>query len=687
MATTYVDACDNDFTSSYAGTLTKNDDSNLTVNLRLESFDSSMAMVTDASYAVDSLVTAMDFSATAVIFVKTADIRSTFQFAVDSDHLTDVGSAAFDAGVRFYVFDKNDISLVDASLADIVEPPTWRWNVDASASDASYIIQPAHGMMDVSSATLSGHNSSHEVAFSQANIVEGSNNDGNLREDRLVKQDFVRHISKSVLGNADLAGLFNNVDELMLELENGGVSAWDSIRSNLKTAHDANPQTQFQINKQTNPTRELYRQLFKRNPDRFRTDVSNGIADANGNPQPLPFKDGDILEFKFVVDCSAISIPDPTVDPNGNHKKKVDTRTYRIKMCLVDGSGNTNQFNTTPPNYVYDYGVNVTDVSANNADGKVEALAKHQKYYILDKAGSGGSGGGGSGSGSGGGSGGSEIIPGDVGSWSDNTAYVKVNWDGYRAIWQIETENGTGLDNTNSAFKLINGTSTTTGMTSFWGSNMSDINQVEVVDLNDNSITTTIDISSAEIQYSSFKNGIKLVWGSSGQTTVHPQTINDKNPALSGNSFAFRFVNYSGSSSSGSLTSGTPSNGDGSELSKDGKSGDFLLSEGQITTHVWQSTGTHNLRLPISAQLFTDDQLTKKFKTYATLDSDEQTVELTNLTYAGTDNGVSAAPGRYYGCDISPASPPDLVSDSGSQIGFTAWAVGTDTFKLYYNLN
>ena len=100
-----------------------------------------------------------------------------------------------------------------------------------------------------------------------------------------------------------------------------------------------------------------------------------------------------------------------------------------------------------------------------------------------------------------------------------------------------------------------------------------------------------------------------------------------------------------------------------------------------------QTTGTHNLRLPTSAQLFTDDQLTKKFKIYATLDSDEQTVELTNLTYTGTDNnGVFAAPGRYYGCDISPASPPDLVSDSGSQKGFNVWSTA-DTFKLYYNLN
>lgn len=398
-----------DTVSKYVSTLTSADNSALAVNLRLESFDSSMAMVTDATYAVDSDVTAMDFSATAVIFVRTEDIRSTFQFAVDADHLTDVGSAAFDAGVRFYVFDKYDVSLVDASLSDLTQPPTWRWDVSASDADASYIIQPAHGMMDVSLSTLTGHVSSHEVAFSQADIVEGNNSDGNLREDRLVKQDFIRHISKSVLGSADLAGLFNNVDELMLEIENGGVVAWDSIRSNLAAARDANPQTQFQVNSQTNPTRSLYRQLFKRNPDRFDASGNDAATMMNKitttpNPQPLPFIHGDILEFKFVVDSAAVSVP----DPSGN-KKTVAERTYRVKMCLVDGSGNDDQHNTTPPNYVYDYGVNVTDISANNKDGKVEALDKHQKYYILDKAGttlstttptttpSGGSGGGGGG--------------------------------------------------------------------------------------------------------------------------------------------------------------------------------------------------------------------------------------------------------------------------------------------------
>lgn len=375
MSTTFVQD------STYSSVTTNADDSEKTVNLRLDCFDVSMTNTTDADYDLSAVVHTIDFSATGVIFVKTQDMRTTFQFAVDADHLTDVGNAEFDAGIRFYVFDSKDPSKNDLSFV-----PTWNWDVDASASDASYILQPAHAMMDVSNhAIKDGHKSDGKIPFTRPLKFNPRGDDNDIREDSLVKQDFVRHIAQTVLKGADLAGLFSNVDDLLLSIENGGVTAWDTIRGNLAAARDANPLTNDEPNLVKNPTRALYRQLIDRNPDRFEAsanDVDFKIKNTS-NPQPLPFVDGDILEFTFKINSDNVSVPD---ESNDISQVPISSRTYRIKLCMVDGSGNNDEYNVKPPEYVYDFGTSAYgDISNSNKEGsKVEALLKHQRYYEMD---------------------------------------------------------------------------------------------------------------------------------------------------------------------------------------------------------------------------------------------------------------------------------------------------------------
>ena len=374
---------------SYNSNTTNVDDSTKTLNLRLDAFDVSMNNITQVEYDLSAVVHTIDFSATAVIFVKTEDMRTTFQFAVDADHLTDVGiSGGFDAGIRYYVF---DASMSDASKNDLSFNPSWKWDVSAGSPDASYIIQPAHAMMDASGAKV-GHQSDTMIGFVQPLKFNPNGNDDNIREDTLVKQDFVRHIAQTALGGADLAGLFSNVDDLLLSIENGGVTAWDTIRANLAAARDENPLTNNETDLTKNPTRALYRQLVDRNPDRFDASGNDSGAYPNKiintpNPQPLPFIHGDILEFTFKVSSDAVNVPDVTNDAS---QVLIDTRTYRIKMCLVDGSGNDGEYNVKPPSYVYDFGTSAYgDISANSKEGsKVKALVQHQRYYEMDMSGS-----------------------------------------------------------------------------------------------------------------------------------------------------------------------------------------------------------------------------------------------------------------------------------------------------------
>jgi hypothetical protein len=379
---------------NYTSTTFNVDDSTKTLNLRLDAFDVSMNNIQQVEYDLSSVVHTIDFSATGVIFVKTEDMRTTFQFAVDADHLTDVGvSGESDAGIRYYVF---DASMSDASKNDLSFAPTWKWDVSAADTDASYIIQPAHAMMDASGDKV-GHQSDNMIAFSIPTKFNPAGDDGNIREDKLVKQDFVRHIAKTALGGADLTGLFSNVDDLLLSIENGGVTAWDTIRTNLAAARDENPLTNDETDLTKNPTRALYRQLVDRNPDRFDASGNDNGVYKNKiintpNPQPLPFIDGDILEFTFKVSSNAVNVPDVTNDVS---QVLVPTRTYRIKMCLVDGSGNNGEYNVKPPSYVYDLGTSAYGlVAPNNKEGsKVTALAQHRRYYEMDMSGSGSGGG------------------------------------------------------------------------------------------------------------------------------------------------------------------------------------------------------------------------------------------------------------------------------------------------------
>ena len=55
---------------------------------------------------------------------------------------------------------------------------------------------------------------------------------------------------------------------------------------------------------------------------------------------------------------------------------------------MVDGSGNNSEFNTVPPSYVYDEGTSSQGAitTSGNANAKVTAEAKHQRYYEINES-------------------------------------------------------------------------------------------------------------------------------------------------------------------------------------------------------------------------------------------------------------------------------------------------------------
>ena len=341
------------------------DNANESVNLRLVSFDSSMVHLIAPRYSPNVMMD-MNYDAAGVIFVRKDHIRNTFQFQLDSSYSEIDKIEIDDPNIKFFVFDgtyTNDH--VPAFNND------WNWETPVESCDISYVIQPAHAMMDVN---VNGDNITVNEEFSSENPMHysitdawvGKNtskcllSDMEIRQTSLLKFDFIRHIAKDTMGATELVDIFNNANEMIYSIELGGIKGWKHIQDILFSANDKNPQTQMDHNHKTNITRSLFRQLITRNPKRFEN--PDGVIEDYkirkqmcGHPQPLPFIEGDVLEFKFTVQCSNLLIP-PSYPGGEMIEREVSTRVYKIKLCLVDGVGINGEYNVVPSRVVYPIG-------------------------------------------------------------------------------------------------------------------------------------------------------------------------------------------------------------------------------------------------------------------------------------------------------------------------------------------
>lgn len=665
------------YSQTYENLTTKDKDEAKTINLRLEAFDVEYHNETQVALDISENYS-LDASATAVIFVKTEDMRSTFQFSAGNLNLTDRTDFSDNDRLNFYVLDKSDSSGTDFGVN-----PTWRWDCSAEDTDASYIINVAHAMMDASGSfpyhKSDGFGEEGPIQTYHNSFLSVSNDE--RQRFALVKHDFVRHIIEEAYGGV---AVIHNLDELCKSFEDGGLNGWNTIRQNLKAASNhqriydgkTGGQNYNVTNNTANPCRSLFNQLRLRNPDRF--DPSGTLSASIENrifktyeAQPLPFIHGDILEFTFKASTIDISAADPK-NPN---TIAVPARTYRVKLCCVDGLGNNNEYNTLPPVDNYDFGATYYDSSINslhNTDEahRVEAKLENQRFYEINKNGEG---------------------PGPV-----SGAQVIIDEDLAAQTFNLITKTNVPKTDYNIDYVMgVNGLNLT----------------VQYEDPNDNEIIvfTTADTGiniEGQTSYFLYNDGETTFTDSSGNVLSNGDVpivkvveilrtgdsqkrymlLNNAGEILSSTGILSHLdIGNTGSVDLKILTQ--PKNSDGSEVVLNGKNPDNEFDFGTVgsaTEFAGPYTNTHYLRIDTSAVIL-DDSL--NIMVFATLDNDSAIVKLTNISEYGTDSqGQHGKPGRYYNCDIEPADPVPLISSTGNRVYLYTWTVDADTAVLVYNL-
>lgn len=265
------------------------------VNFVLDYLSSSVSM--DVSGIVYSqTITAVDASATAVVYVSLAAVQEVFKFQTTSD------------------FDIENL------------PSDIRYQVNHASWPA---LNPANSMMD--------------DALSKTPILTGDSKGLFNASDMMVAHDFVRYLAQELFNSAYGADLFdnqkallNNIREICGSIEAG--QTWFDIVAKLKsvsadaTGADANAdlETDPSGNKyltdstvgDSNVCRTLFQQLTGNAIDRFAT-----IQGGDGY-QSLPLEANDSISFKLTVAAAPGQHNLTTVDP-------IAPRSYEIKMILV----------------------------------------------------------------------------------------------------------------------------------------------------------------------------------------------------------------------------------------------------------------------------------------------------------------------------------------------------------------
>lgn len=393
----YVDDDDNDLL------IPQNNHASTTMNFRIKSFDGSIESIS-GQFEKIQLTEAVDVSAEAVIYVHTEMMRKTFQFQTAATDIGDINTNLTftdentSRDTNYYVYDESD------------KTGAWKWDISASETTAYHVWNPAHAMLDVMNVGYPQHRSRGHIEYAKRT-------DPFNRRQNMIKQDFARHISKEVFKSAELLTLFNNEDDILANIELGGINAWNNEikpvlnRSRNKHVDNNNNvmygQTNEVLDQSNNLTRDIIFQMLNYVPKRF--DLQDLDIDLSGSSetihnhtlqyyirdtheiQPVPFMDGDTLIFTF-------KIKGFTQTDLNNETAVVPDRTYAIKICMVGedaqsdyGNGDNDDtkkypyfpHNVHPTETVYqnldlvDYGNGLNYYKYNLVD---ESL--HKKYFI-----------------------------------------------------------------------------------------------------------------------------------------------------------------------------------------------------------------------------------------------------------------------------------------------------------------
>jgi hypothetical protein len=266
------------------------------VNFVLDYLSSAVSMDVSGMVYTQS-ITAVDASATAIVYASLDDVKNVFKFQTDSD-----------------------------------------FNIDALPSDIRYQVNHA------SWPSLNPANAMLDDPLSSGPIITGDSKGAFNANDMMVAHDFVRYLAEQLFNSAYGADLFDNQKELLNDIRKicGSAEAgqtWfdivaklkavsaDSTESGLETDPSGNKYLTDSTTGEENVCRTLFQQLTGSAIDRF-----SNIQSGDGY-QSLPLEVDDSISFKLTV------APAP-----GQHNltgvSEIGPRSYEIKIVLVaDATG------------------------------------------------------------------------------------------------------------------------------------------------------------------------------------------------------------------------------------------------------------------------------------------------------------------------------------------------------------
>lgn len=274
-------------------------------------FNQTFTMSESGTLLAPQAVTIPDHDAVAVFNVQTSDMRNVFQYQTDDINVNDVDTQDINYYVRLY--DGNSASL---------GAPVW---------PANLVLNAANAMMDD---TLS------------YNGIDVTDNNISAPQ-KLVKHDILRYLSQRLFNTSKGVDLFSNVHAMKENISGkcgnftGGASSsiHVALSSVSTTSTDSNALLYTDISNNNirylsndssgnnNITRMLMNQIAQYDPSRFV--ITDGLADYA--LRPVPFIDGDVLNFTVIFNAAA-------GQNNLTGVAAIPSRTYLIKLVLGSGS-------------------------------------------------------------------------------------------------------------------------------------------------------------------------------------------------------------------------------------------------------------------------------------------------------------------------------------------------------------
>ena len=271
----------------------------MSVHFVLTALESSVTMDLSASVQV-SEIPILDTSATAVLQVSVADMKSVFQFQTDSNDLTDLDAT----DIKYYV-----------------------------KMDSWPVLNPANAMLDDGDSK---------------DAIATSNADGPLASNKmLVAHDFVRFLALRLFNTHLGVDLFNNEVDLLKDLRKicGNQlegQTWFDVTAKLHKVSvngdhpdivgdtDGQKYMTNANNTADNLCRVLLEQMTKSAISRFH----EAGTISGETEQGLPFKAGDSISFKLNISPADGQEELTGIDP-------IETRSYEIRLNIVESPNNT----------------------------------------------------------------------------------------------------------------------------------------------------------------------------------------------------------------------------------------------------------------------------------------------------------------------------------------------------------